>query len=101
MRQRPKFHPLHDDYYAIVIEDGTWLEYASTKQFGELFEWANYAELEIISLNESVYGWKSSFKETKKEIQKMFSEDDMKRAYLDGVNDSEELPFNIDYYRKK
>ena len=44
LKQRPKFHPVHDDYYAVVIEDGTWLEYASTDQFWELFEWANEAE---------------------------------------------------------
>lgn len=28
-----------------------------------------------------------------------FTESDMKRAYLDGVNDVQEIPFNIEYYR--
>ena len=50
LKQRPKFHPVHDDYYAVVIEDGTWLEYASTDQFWELFEWANEAEIDLEAL---------------------------------------------------
>ena len=52
--KRPKFHPVHDDYYAVVIEDGSWLEYASTDQFWELFEYCDWLEEENIFLRAEV-----------------------------------------------
>lgn len=54
MKPRPKFNPLHDDYYAVTMKDGSWLEYASTDQFGELFDWAIEAEKEIKKLQDEV-----------------------------------------------
>jgi len=52
MRDRPTFHPVHDDYWAVVTEDDEWLEYASTDQFWELFEWADEAEKKIEELED-------------------------------------------------
>ena len=53
--KRPKFHPVHDDYYAVVIEDGSWLEYASTDQFWELFEYTNWLEKDHQRLRDTNY----------------------------------------------
>lgn len=42
--KRPEFNPLHDDYWIADLEDGSYLEYASTKQFEELFDYVDYLE---------------------------------------------------------
>ena len=100
--KRPKFHPVYDDYYVTWTEDGEVLEFASTDQFWELFEYADQCEQQIKELKELNHDitnksdWYAENKDLKQQIKEL--EELLKNACCVDMTDSK---FNDDWYKRK